>query len=604
MNDLRKATASLLAVSDSDEMCACPQPQVTMSLSALNNLLYQIATGNGYEGTQGEFADAFVEALNGGHAVIESAPSKNDFPDVGEDGALYLDTSTGKIYYYEDGEYKQANADTEVTEEKLKDMVNEILTNDPEATEKIIGDATKDYLDENKNVASEAINDYLDEHPEKIVDTVADYLPEHGDKIIEGTKEFLTENFSDDIDDIVSKTLEENPDILTNGIQDYVTNNPEKLDESVDKYLDENKDEVKEIIDDYIKDNINDFIADHFEVEVPEDESKTDEEIINDKITGPHKNDIFVIKRTISDDVYVYTSYVYDGEKWCVMNGNVSADNVYFADDFVVTEPIGTVQDFVGKTVLPAKGLNLTQLLQNLFAVEKAPKIEMPSVTISQSTAKSYEVGTRIKPAWTAKFSNGSYEFDETTGIENLGWTITNSVNSETANKASGKFSEIEVVDDMNLTITASARYSEGLVPNSNLDKPMPEMKIAAGKAVKTSSALKGYRKVFYGGVIDKIKLNSDEIRDLDSTASAVKQGSSFSVNVTEGCSQIVVAIPAFLGDIDAIRKIKGGDELADFTVSSVMVEGANGYEAIEYKVYIKTYDEPTEEEAIYNVII
>ena len=37
------------------------------------------------------------------------------------------------------------------------------------------------------------------------------------------------------------------------------------------------------------------------------------------------------------------TAYSYDGAKWCAMDGNYNAENVYFDSDLTYTAPIGVM---------------------------------------------------------------------------------------------------------------------------------------------------------------------------------------------------------------------------------------------------------------------
>ena len=43
--------------------------------------------------------------------------------------------------------------------------------------------------------------------------------------------------------------------------------------------------------------------------------------------------DSAIVKHLIYGDKYQYTAYVYDGTNWAAMDGNYSAENIYFADD-------------------------------------------------------------------------------------------------------------------------------------------------------------------------------------------------------------------------------------------------------------------------------
>ena len=105
-------------------------------------------------------------------------------------------------------------------------------------------------------------------------------------------------------------------------------------------------------------------------------ESESDEQVITRVMTELQlppliKNDIFVVKTLIAKDKYSFTAYTYDGTKWCAMDGNYNAENIYFDKDFIVTEAIGTIQSLTnGQATLAANGKNLKQVLADLFAKE------------------------------------------------------------------------------------------------------------------------------------------------------------------------------------------------------------------------------------------
>lgn len=85
--------------------------------------------------------------------------------------------------------------------------------------------------------------------------------------------------------------------------------------------------------------------AAHYEGVKGDGESDTD--VISRVLTAAgaeaQKDDIFVVKALIAGGKYSYTAYVYDGSVWAAMDGNYSAENVYFADDLTYTAAIGVL---------------------------------------------------------------------------------------------------------------------------------------------------------------------------------------------------------------------------------------------------------------------
>jgi hypothetical protein len=92
-----------------------------------------------------------------------------------------------------------------------------------------------------------------------------------------------------------------------------------------------------------------------------------------DMILAP--GDIIVIKDIIHGDKYQHTAYVYNGSAWVAMDGNYNAENVYFDEDFIFTEAIGTVEiPTSGNTTIKAKGKNIKEFLASIFAQEVNPE--------------------------------------------------------------------------------------------------------------------------------------------------------------------------------------------------------------------------------------
>lgn len=79
------------------------------------------------------------------------------------------------------------------------------------------------------------------------------------------------------------------------------------------------------------------------------------------------KDDIFVVKALIAGGKYSYTAYVYDGSVWAAMDGNYSAENVYFADDLTYTAAIGVLTvPSSGSGTIAASGKNVKAAPRNL----------------------------------------------------------------------------------------------------------------------------------------------------------------------------------------------------------------------------------------------
>ena len=344
----------------------------------------------------------------------------------------------------------------------------------------------------------------------------------------------------------------------------------------------------------YIND-LSTVVANHYEGIAAEGE--TDIQVIDRVLAAAsataEKDDTFVVKRVISGSKNSYTAYVYNGTAWAAMDGNYDASNVYFDKDFVATAPIGVVTiPTSGSTTITAAGKSVKDVLAGILAKEEQPAVTNPSVSVTAAANKAYEVGTKVSPTYTASLNPGSYTYGPATGITARSWEVTNSATAEKLTTATGTFAEITVGDSTNYTITAKATYEDGAMPKTNIGNDATTKQIKAGTASATTSAkVTGYRNFFYG-VVNTENLTSDVIRGL-TKGGAYTTSKTFDVNVTTADAVgIVVAYPSNAPRSGVSKVLLTTSMNADITaeykvVEAVNVEGANGYTAQSYKVYL-----------------
>lgn len=298
-----------------------------------------------------------------------------------------------------------------------------------------------------------------------------------------------------------------------------------------------------------------------------------------------------VVKDEIADGKYEHTAYVY-ANGWKAMDGNYNAENVYFDDDLLTTTAVGNIKLTNGQATIAAKGKNLKQVFDAIYLKEENPKTTQPSVSVKSTQAKSYEVGTKVTPTWDSTFNAGSYSYGPATGVTVTSWEISDS-NGNTATTEDGSFPEITVEDATSYSITSKANHTEGVIPNTNTGNPYAAGKIEAGsKSATISTKITGYRNTFYGALKTKEEATSAVLRGLTASNAALKKGSTFKIDIPVGALRVYVAYPATIGDLASINDENGLDAKIDssFTKSTVSVEGANGYDAIDYNVYIMDY--------------
>lgn len=322
--------------------------------------------------------------------------------------------------------------------------------------------------------------------------------------------------------------------------------------------------------------------------------------------------DIAIVKTAIYTDAenaannkYSYTGYVYDGSAWTAMDGNYSADNVYFGDDMLVTKEIGYITLTNGQGTIPSKGKNLAEVFEAMFVKEQNPSTTQPSVGITFSQAKSYEVGTVVSPTYSASFNAGSYSYGPATGVTVTSWEISDTAGNA-ASTASGSFADVTVADNTNYKITAKANHTAGAIPLTNKKNEYAAGQIAAGSKSKVSGAITGYRNSFYGTATTKDAVDSAAIRALTKSGKALSNGNSFTVNIPVGAVRVIFAYPATLRDVSSVKDVNGlnAEIKSAFNQTTVTVEGANGYAGIEYKVYTTDFAEAVSKANSYTVKI
>ena len=306
--------------------------------------------------------------------------------------------------------------------------------------------------------------------------------------------------------------------------------------------------------------------------------------------TAPKKGDIAVVKRTIANDKTSYTAYVYDGSAWGAADGNYNAENVYFGKDLTLTANVG-VQTIPasGSLTLGTTGKNIKEVFDMLFASEKNPAITQPSVAVACSQMGNYEVGTTVTPQYSVTLNPGNYQYGPATGITATSYEVTDTKGGS-ADTASGSFTAFTVADGENYSISATVTYGDGAIPKTNLNNDYAAGQIKAGSKSGTKGTITGHRKTFYGTTTDKgAATTSAIIRGLSGkSTAALSNGSKFNVSVPVGALRVIIAYPATLRDVSSIADVNGmnAEIKSSFVKSTVEVEGANAYQAIEYKVF------------------
>lgn len=267
---------------------------------------------------------------------------------------------------------------------------------------------------------------------------------------------------------------------------------------------------------------------------------------------GNSVGDVCIVKKLIegTTEKYSYTAYVWqetvDGENWAAMDGNYSADNIYFDTNFKITTSVGAQVIPSGQSSkdFATKGKNLTEVFTMLLAEEKAPKITSnPTATIyigngtSSSPANNtikVEGGSTVTPKWSASLSAGSYSYGPATGITASAWDVkgylgSTVVDGHTSTSNSGTFGSIVLAVGDSYKVKVKATHNAGVIANTNFQQPYQAgnslfdnttnakvVQIAGGTKEDDSPTITAWQQGYYIGWLENdIEITSDILRNV-----------------------------------------------------------------------------------------
>lgn len=350
---------------------------------------------------------------------------------------------------------------------------------------------------------------------------------------------------------------------------------------------------------------------------------------LEEAVTGhtPVKGDVAIVSEPIGTTGKVQkTVYQFDGEQWKAFDSDYDASKIILPADWITTSKIGVHQTLTnGQATIATAGTDVATALNQLTAKEDTdPDVTQPAVSFSSSSDsefKAYEAGTEVAVAVTAALSAGTYQYGRidgdgkfeastSAGIAAKSWKISDTKGTEFTDGNTADFGTIEVTDGINYKVTAEASFdASAYTPATNFKKACSKAGIAAGSKSKTTAAITAYRNCFYGTFTSKTDLTSALIRSLTKTGKAVAAGSAFNMPIPVGCMRAVIAYPAdatSLNQLSSVKDANASDAQINtaFTLMQIDVEGANGYEAKAYKVFVKDWADAVTAANTYKVTI
>lgn len=370
------------------------------------------------------------------------------------------------------------------------------------------------------------------------------------------------------------------------------------------------------------------------------DLSASDSSVIEALFSGegaptPKAGDVFVVTTIVGGKEYEKSAYQYTGEAWEAMTGNVDADKVIMRENLMLAgdyDRIGNwTKDKNGTATKEVSGKSVAAILKDLTSKTLQPTITaQPSITgFGLTGAGAVEAGTPVASAAypAASLNPGSYKYGPKagTGVTASNWKVERITDGGTEQVASVDAASLPAGSDDNsgagfiigdaggdnavasLKYRVTATHGAGVQAEDNLGGASnPAVAIAAGTKTKDSAAYTPYRNYFYGATAEKPTLDSAYIRGLTKSGKAYAAGT-ITINVAAGTQRIAIACIAGKTGVKKVinETAMNADVTSTFTKQTgVAVEGANGYTAKDYNVWVYEPAKPYENACVLKVTL
>ena len=328
----------------------------------------------------------------------------------------------------------------------------------------------------------------------------------------------------------------------------------------------------------------------------------------------PKKGDVFVVTTTVDGSTYEQSAYFYDGSAWVAMTGSVDADKVILRENITLAGGYTQVGNLTksqnGTATFSTKGKSVMDALTEIFSKRLQPSITaQPSIgTFTLTGAGAVEAGTKVAAAAYsgATLNAGSYQYGPATGVTATNWKVERITNAATTQVTTADAASLTAGSDNNggagfiigdagdnavssLKYRVTATHGAGVTAKDNLGAASsPAVAIAAGTKTKDTAAYTPFRNTFYGASASKPALDSAAIRALGKTGKAYAAGT-LTINVPAGTQRVAIACIATAKGVTKVinETAMNADVTSTFVKSAVPVEGANGYAAKDYNVWV-----------------
>ncbi len=256
---------------------------------------------------------------------------------------------------------------------------------------------------------------------------------------------------------------------------------------------------------------------------------------------------------------------------------------------------------YVDGQLIP-KDTPILDVVKNILTKVENPVYIQPTLLMSSTQELTVESGTTIAPELVIAFEKN--DAGDLTGFRILeGLT---ELESDVAVVSPFVVPAHRIIDTVE-QYKSEADYGDGPVKFNNLGTDYPVGQISAGTKVSNTIAVRGVRKAFYGtdAASKAIYTTSEEIRNLNGLLNIV-QGMNIEIAIPLGTQKVTFAYPETIRDVLSVKYVEGMNvEIKDIFVKTVVnVEGAEGGNGINYKVYTYVPAVPFGANATYNVTV
>ena len=241
--------------------------------------------------------------------------------------------------------------------------------------------------------------------------------------------------------------------------------------------------------------------------------------------------------------------------------------------------PLG--QDLTVDGVLFSADTSVWDALNRIHNPVIPPTYLSPTLTLAGTTPLAREIGelvtVTLTPNFTQRNGGAATQYRLSRNGTNILTQATVSAHTDT---------EFQLTE--NTTYQAQVDFSQGAILNDSAGNPHPHGRIEAGTITSGNVQYLPRRVAFFGhGTTTVAPEISDDIRSLQSSFLHPQNNTTMVVDVPEGSHFVCFAYPANLRPITSIIQAGLNMDVKDgFTETVIEVDGANGFDAIDYRVY------------------